>query len=131
MFAVLFNKSIAYNIQYGRVDASQQEIEEVARMAQIHDFVMSLPSQYETVTGERGLRLSGGEKQRVAIARCFLKNSPIMVFDEATSSLDSRTEADIQVMLLDVGICSHLLSHRLWVGCDAVVIFPFFLHGNS
>src|SRR5690606_26302989 len=93
---VLFNASIYYNIAYGRPEASREEVLEAARAASIHDFVMSLPEGYDTQVGERGLKLSGGEKQRVAIARTVLKNPPILVLDEATSALDTRTERAIQ-----------------------------------
>lgn len=94
--SVLFNDSIAYNISYGHPGATQEEIEEAARKANIHDFIMTLPEGYQTRVGERGLRLSGGEKQRVAIARVILKGCPILIFDEATSSLDSKSERMIQ-----------------------------------
>ncbi len=112
---VLFNDTIGYNIAYGRPDASQDDIERVAKLAQIHDFVDSLPDRYETMVGERGLKLSGGEKQRVALARTLLKDPPILMLDEATSSLDSRTEADIQEAVRTV---SHdrttlMIAHRL------------------
>ena len=93
---VLFNDTILYNIRYGRPDASDAEVREAARLAQIHDFIMTLPQGYETMVGERGLKLSGGEKQRVAIARTILKAPPILMLDEATSALDSHTEKEIQ-----------------------------------
>ena len=93
---VLFNDTIRYNIAYGRPNASQAEIEQAARLAQVHDFVMRLPEGYDTRVGERGLKLSGGEKQRVAIARTILKDPRILILDEATSALDTRTEQDIQ-----------------------------------
>ena len=93
---VLFNDTIRYNIGYGRPDASQPAIEQAARLAQVHDFVLKLPEGYDTKVGERGLKLSGGEKQRVAIARTILKDPRILILDEATSALDSRTEQDIQ-----------------------------------
>ena len=96
---VLFNDTIGYNIGYGKEGATQTEIEAAARGAAIHDFVTSLPQGYEAMVGERGLKLSGGEKQRVAIARTLLKDPPILILDEATSALDSRTEAAIQETL--------------------------------
>ncbi len=118
---VLFNDTIGYNIGYGRADASQAEIEAAARQAQIHDFIVSLPQGYETVVGERGLKLSGGEKQRVAIARTILKDPPILILDEATSALDSRTEAAIQDALSDVSArrTTLVIAHRLSTIVDA------------
>ncbi|MFC3712658.1 ABCB family ABC transporter ATP-binding protein/permease [Sphingoaurantiacus capsulatus] len=118
---VLFNDSIAYNIGYGRAGASQAEIEVAARQAQIHDFVMSLPDGYETTVGERGLKLSGGEKQRVAIARTILKDPAILILDEATSALDSATEADIQSALKRVAEhrTTLVIAHRLSTVVDA------------
>ena len=112
---VLFNDTIAYNIRYGRPQASDAEVEQAARLAQIHDFVESLPAKYDTEVGERGLKLSGGEKQRVAIARTVLKGPPILVLDEATSSLDSLTEKDIQQALATVtrGRTTIVIAHRL------------------
>ncbi|MCT7314522.1 ABC transporter ATP-binding protein/permease [Ralstonia sp. CHL-2022] len=112
---VLFNDSIYYNIAYGRPDASREEVIEAARAAQIHHFVESLPDGYETQVGERGLKLSGGEKQRVAIARTLLKRPPILVFDEATSALDSRTEHAIQeeLMRLAQNHTTLVVAHRL------------------
>ncbi|MBB4631790.1 ABCB family ABC transporter ATP-binding protein/permease [Sphingosinicella soli] len=118
---VLFNDSIGYNIGYGRAGATQAEIEEAARQAQIHDFIVSLPQGYETVVGERGLKLSGGEKQRVAIARTILKDPPILILDEATSALDSRTEAAIQDALSNVSArrTTLVIAHRLSTIVDA------------
>src|SRR3546814_2080116 len=94
--------SIGYNIGYGRDGATRAEVEAAARGAAIHALIMSLPHRYESEVGERGLKLSGGEKQRVAIARTILKNPPILILDEATSALDTRTEAEIQSALADV-----------------------------
>ena len=96
---VLFNDTVEYNIAYGRPGASREEVEEAARAARIHDFIVATPKGYETMVGERGLKLSGGEKQRVAIARTLLKNPPILIFDEATSALDSANERAIQAEL--------------------------------
>ena len=112
---VLFNDSIGYNIGYGREGSTQAEIEAAAKGAAIHDFIQSLPQGYDTRVGERGLKLSGGEKQRVAIARTLLKNPPILILDEATSALDSRTEAEIQATLRDVeaGRTTIVIAHRL------------------
>ncbi|MEM8659154.1 MAG: ABC transporter ATP-binding protein/permease, partial [Pseudomonadota bacterium] len=100
---VLFNDTIGYNIAYGRPNASRAEVEAAARAAQIHDFVAALPEGYDTTVGERGLKLSGGEKQRVGIARTLLKNPPILLLDEATSALDTETERDIQDSLRAMG----------------------------
>ena len=118
---VLFNETIAYNIRYGRIDATDAEVEEAARLAHIHDFVMSLPERYATRVGERGLKLSGGEKQRVAIARTILKNPPILLFDEATSALDSRTERQIQANLRELSRnrTTIVIAHRLSTVVDA------------
>jgi ATP-binding cassette subfamily B protein len=118
---VLFNDSIGYNIGYGRDGATQAEIEEAARGASIHDFILSLPDGYESQVGERGLKLSGGEKQRVAIARTLLKDPPILILDEATSALDSRTEAAIQETLQSVTArrTSIVIAHRLSTVVDA------------
>ncbi len=112
---VLFNDSIFYNIQYGRPQASREEVIAAAQAAHIHDFVTALPDGYETRVGERGLKLSGGEKQRVAIARALLKNPPILVFDEATSALDSQSEKAIQGELdrISVGRTTLVIAHRL------------------
>jgi ABC-type transport system involved in Fe-S cluster assembly fused permease/ATPase subunit len=112
---VLFNDTIGYNIGYGREGSTQAEIEAAARGAAIHDFIQSLPLGYDTKVGERGLKLSGGEKQRVAIARTLLKNPPVLILDEATSALDSRTEADIQATLRGVeqGRTTIVIAHRL------------------
>ena len=118
---VLFNDTVAYNIAYGRPAASVKEIEEAARLAHIHDFVSALPDGYETKVGERGLKLSGGEKQRVAIARTILKDPPILLFDEATSALDSHTEREIQDNLAEVARnhTTLVIAHRLSTIIDA------------
>lgn len=112
---VLFNDTIRYNIAYGRGDATQDEIEAAARSAQIHDFILSLPDGYDTAVGERGLKLSGGEKQRVGIARTLLKDPPILLLDEATSALDSETEQEIKSALMAAGRGRTVLTiaHRL------------------
>jgi ATP-binding cassette subfamily B protein len=112
---VLFNDTIFYNIRYGRIGASEEEVFEAARLAQIHDFVQSLPAGYNTMVGERGLKLSGGEKQRVAIARTILKNPPILILDEATSALDSFTEKEIQSALDRIAKdrTTLVIAHRL------------------
>jgi ATP-binding cassette subfamily B protein len=112
---VLFNDSIFYNINYGRPDATPEEVHAAARSAQLHDFIESLPQKYETRVGERGLKLSGGEKQRVAIARALLKNPAILIFDEATSALDSATERAIQSQIEQAarGRTTLIIAHRL------------------
>jgi ATP-binding cassette, subfamily B, heavy metal transporter len=118
---VLFNDTVEYNIAYGKPGATREQVEEAARAARIHDFIMSTPRGYATMVGERGLKLSGGEKQRVAIARTLLKNPPIMIFDEATSALDSANERAIQAELK--GVAQHkttlLIAHRLSTVVDA------------
>jgi ABC-type transport system involved in Fe-S cluster assembly fused permease/ATPase subunit len=118
---VLFNDTILYNIAYGRADASREEIEAAAKAAKIHDFVLRLPQGYDTVVGERGLKLSGGEKQRVGIARTLLKNPPILILDEATSALDTQTERSIQESLRDMGQGRSVITiaHRLSTIADA------------
>ena len=118
---VLFNESLHYNLAYARPGASQTEIEQAARLASIHGFIMSLPKGYETVVGERGLKLSGGEKQRVAIARAILKRPRILVFDEATSSLDSHSEQLILEALREVAAhhTTLAIAHRLSTITDA------------
>jgi ATP-binding cassette subfamily B protein len=118
---VLFNDTVGYNIGYGRADATQAEIEQAARAASIHDFIMRLPQGYDTRVGERGLKLSGGEKQRVAIARTLLKDPPVLVLDEATSALDSRTETEIQTVLRDISRkrTTLVVAHRLSTVVDA------------
>ncbi|XHC43637.1 ABC transporter ATP-binding protein/permease [Ahrensia marina] len=118
---VLFNDTIAYNIRYGRPSASEEEVHEAARMAQIADFIEQLPDGFETQVGERGLKLSGGEKQRVAIARTLLKAPPILILDEATSALDTQTEKEIQAALdvVSKDRTTLLIAHRLSTVIDA------------
>jgi ATP-binding cassette subfamily B protein len=118
---VLFNDTIRYNIAYGRDGAKQEDVEAAARAAQIHDFILSLPEGYDTMVGERGLKLSGGEKQRVGIARTLLKNPPILLLDEATSALDSQTEHDIQSALRRAGQGRTVITiaHRLSTVAEA------------
>ena len=118
---VLFNDTIAYNIAYGKPGAAQSDIEAAARSAYIHDFILSLPDGYQTMVGERGLKLSSGEKQRVAIARTLLKNPKILVFDEATSALDSQAEQAIQAQLKDIARnrTTLVIAHRLSTIADA------------
>ena len=123
---VLFNDTIYHNIAYGRPDATPAEVERAARLARLHDFIVSLPEGYETRVGERGLKLSGGEKQRVAIARTLLKDPPILMLDEATSALDTRTEKEIQASLDEVakGRTTLVIAHRLStvVDSDEIVV---------
>ena len=123
---VLFNDTIRYNIRYGRWEASDAEVEEAARLAQIDAFIRISPKGYETEVGERGLKLSGGEKQRVAIARTILKAPPILVLDEATSALDSHTEKEIQDALerISTGRTTLVIAHRLStiVGADEIIV---------
>ncbi|MDP3265016.1 MAG: ABC transporter ATP-binding protein/permease [Tabrizicola sp.] len=118
---VLFNDTVYYNIAYGRPDATRDEVEDAASAARIHDFVASLPEGYETKVGERGLKLSGGEKQRVGIARTLLKNPPILILDEATSALDTQTERSIQDSLREMGEGRSVITiaHRLSTIADA------------
>ena len=118
---VLFNDTIYYNIAYGLDNASRTEVEKAAKDAQIHDFILSLPDGYETTVGERGLKLSGGEKQRVGIARTLLKNPPILLLDEATSALDTETEREIREALTNAseGRSVLTIAHRLSTIADA------------
>ena len=118
---VLFNDTIYFNIAYGRPEATRAEVEAAARAAHIHDLVVSLPDGYETAVGERGLKLSGGEKQRVAIARTILKNPPLLILDEATSALDTRTERSIQAQLAEISRdrTTLVIAHRLSTVVDA------------
>lgn len=119
--AVLFNDTIYYNIAYGRPGATTEEVEEAAKLAAVHDFVMASPDGYQTLVGERGLKLSGGEKQRVAIARTILKRPRILLFDEATSALDTHTEREIQsaLQLVSKDRTTLLIAHRLSTVIDA------------
>jgi ATP-binding cassette subfamily B protein len=118
---VLFNDTVRYNIAYGRTDATEAEVEQAARAAHIHDFIVATPKGYDTMVGERGLKLSGGEKQRVAIARTLLKNPPIVIFDEATSALDSANERAIQAELQTAAQnkTTLVIAHRLSTVVDA------------
>ena len=128
---VLFNDTIEYNIRYGKPDASFAEVREAARLAQIHEFIVTLPQGYDSLVGERGLKLSGGEKQRVAIARTILKSPPILMLDEATSALDSHTEKEIQDALERVAEnrTSLVIAHRLStvVHADNIIVLD---HGE-
>ena len=123
---VLFNDTIGYNIGYAKPDANQSDIEVAARDAQVHDFIAGLPDGYDTIVGERGLKLSGGEKQRVAIARTLLKNPAILILDEATSALDSATERDIQAALDRIASdrTTLVIAHRLTtiIGADQIFV---------
>jgi len=123
---VLFNDTIAYNIGYGRIEADREEIIQAAKAAHIHDFILSLPQKYDTMVGERGMKLSGGEKQRIAIARAILKDPPILIFDEATSALDSQSEQAIQAELdrISRGRTTLIIAHRLStiIGADEIVV---------
>jgi ATP-binding cassette subfamily B protein len=123
---VLFNDTIRYNIRYGRPDASAEDVERAADLAQINDFIARLPEGYDTMVGERGLKLSGGEKQRVAIARTILKAPPILMLDEATSALDTRTEQEIQAALdlVSRGRTTLVIAHRLStvISADEIIV---------
>jgi ATP-binding cassette subfamily B protein len=128
---VLFNDTIEYNVRYGRPQASEREVRNAARLAQIHEFIMTLPQGYDALVGERGLKLSGGEKQRVAIARTILKGPPILMLDEATSALDSHTEKDIQDALERVARdrTTLVIAHRLTtvIHADNIIVLD---HGE-
>lgn len=123
----LFHRSLLENIAYGKPDATRDEIEDAARKAHAHDFILKLPRGYDTLVGERGVKLSGGERQRVAIARAFLTNAPILVLDEATSSLDVETEAEVQIAAeaLMAGRTTIVIAHRLSTvrGADRILVF--------
>jgi ATP-binding cassette subfamily B protein len=123
---VLFNDTIYFNIAYGRPEATREEVHAAARAAHIHDSIVGLPDGYDTQVGERGLKLSGGEKQRVAIARTVLKNPPILILDEATSALDTRTERAIQAELEEISKSRTTLTiaHRLStvVNADEILV---------
>jgi ATP-binding cassette subfamily B protein len=122
---VLFSATLAENILYGRPGASQTEVEVAARAANAHDFIVQLPDGYDTLVGERGMRLSGGERQRVALARAFLKDAPVLLLDEPTSSVDVKTESMIIEALdrLMVGRTTFMIAHRLSTleGCDVLL----------
>jgi ATP-binding cassette subfamily B protein len=113
--SVLFSTTIGENIAYGRLGASKEEIMEAAKAANVHDFIINLSDGYDTVVGERGMRLSGGERQRIALARAFLRNAPILVLDEPTSSVDKATEAEIMEAMerLMKGRTVFMIAHRL------------------
>jgi ATP-binding cassette subfamily B protein len=121
---VLFNTTLGENVRYGRIDATDAEVEQAIKLAHLEDFITELPDGLNTLVGERGLKLSGGEKQRVAIARTILKRPPILMFDEATSSLDSHSERIIQEAIRDIskGQTSLVIAHRLSTVVDADVI---------
>jgi len=123
----LFHRTLLENIAYGKPDATRAEIEAAAAKAHAHDFILKLPHGYDTLVGERGVKLSGGERQRVAIARAFLTDAPILVLDEATSSLDVETEADVQLAAeaLMAGRTTIVIAHRLSTvrGADRILVF--------
>lgn len=123
---VLFNDTIKYNIQYGRLNATDEEVEAAARAASIHDQILQFPEGYDTLVGERGLKLSGGEKQRVGLARAFLKQPEVVLLDEPTSALDSKTEKAVLQALFDKahGRTCLVVAHRLSAAaqCDQIVV---------
>ena len=123
----LFHRSLMENIRYGRVEASDEEVIEAAKRAHAHEFIMELPEGYEAQVGERGVKLSGGQRQRIAIARAILKNAPILILDEATSSLDSFTEAQIQESLASLmqDKTTLVIAHRLstLLNMDRILVF--------
>jgi len=124
--SVLFHNTIQHNIKYGNLEASEEQVFRAAKMAELHESIVEWPKGYQTQVGERGLKLSGGEKQRVSIARAILKDSPILIFDEATSSLDSITENSIMRALAQAtsGRTSICIAHRLStvVNCDEILV---------
>jgi ATP-binding cassette subfamily B protein len=128
---ILFHRSLAENISYARPEASQAQIERAARLANAHEFICQLPRGYQTLVGERGVKLSGGERQRVALARAFLADAPVLILDEATSSLDSESEALIQEAMdrLMNGRTSIVIAHRLSTvrAMDRILVFE---HGR-
>ena len=128
---ILFHRSLSENIAYARPEASQAEIEHAARLANAHEFIERLPRKYQTLVGERGVKLSGGERQRVALARAFARNAPILILDEATSSLDSESEGLIQEAMarLMAGRTSIVIAHRLSTvrAMDRILVFD---HGR-
>jgi ATP-binding cassette subfamily B protein len=128
---ILFHRSLAENIAYGKPDATQAQIERAARLANAHEFINRLPRKYQTLVGERGVKLSGGERQRVALARAFLADAPVLILDEATSSLDSESEALIQEAMdrLMTGRTSIVIAHRLSTvrAMDRILVFD---HGR-
>jgi ATP-binding cassette subfamily B protein len=128
---ILFHRSLAENIAYARPEASRAQIERAARLANAHEFIVGLPRGYETLVGERGVKLSGGERQRVALARAFLADAPVLILDEATSSLDSESEALIQEAMsrLMSGRTSIVIAHRLSTvrAMDRILVFE---HGR-
>jgi ATP-binding cassette subfamily B protein len=123
---VLFAASIAENVAYGKPDASDEEIIEAAKAASSHDFIMRMPEGYETRTGERGALLSGGERQRISLARAFLRNSPVLILDEPTSSVDVQTEASIMQATEDLmrGRTTFMIAHRLSTlkSCEMILV---------
>lgn len=123
----LFHRTIMENIKFARMDASDEDVIEAAKKARCHDFIMELPEQYQALVGERGVKLSGGQKQRIAIARAFLKNAPILILDEATSSLDSMTEREIHEVLHQVmeNKTTIVIAHRLSTlkDMDRILVF--------
>jgi len=128
---ILFNESIRYNISYSNPNATLEQVQEAVQRAKISDFINKSQNGFKTIVGERGLRLSGGEKQRVSIARTFLKNPPILLLDEATSALDSKTEHEIQASLYELtkGVTTVVIAHRLSTIVDAEQIL--FIKGGK